>query len=277
MKVFLLSVVLLAVAHAAPDLLASLTAPVVAGTDAIADVHTTAAPVEPSDLPAEKFKTSDQGTVEERTKLVNKLFKDYNKKVNPDNVKVKFGVALIDFHVREEKDALESYGWLRYVWQDPRLSWTPSEYGGAAVIRIPADNVWKPDITLYNSADPVNMINCWNSNVLIYPSGEILWVPPCKMLSQCHLTLKKHPYGEQVCGLKFGSWTFDGVVLDVNFYGGNKTVDLSDLNNSSGFEIVSSTAEKTDRYYPCCKEPYPDLTFNLTIKRIPGEELIKNW
>jgi len=245
--------------------------------DAVADATTTTeAPVAPP-TEDDKYSTHDNSTVEQRTKLVAKLFKDYNNKVNPDKVKLKFGVALIDFHIREDRDAMESYVWLRYVWQDPRLAWNKEEFGGASVLRIDSKMVWKPDVTLYNSADLVNMINCWESNVLIYSTGEILWVPPCKMLSRCHLTLRKEPYGEQVCGLKFGSWTFDGFVLDLDFYKGNKTMDLEDFHNSSGFKVLSTTAERTDKYYSCCKEPYPDLTFNMTIKRIPGEELIKKW
>jgi len=265
-KVFLLCAVLVAVAYAAPESVSdNLSAPV--AEDAVSTATEQLS----------QFKTSAQGTVEDRTKLVDKLFKDYNNKVNPDSVKVKFGVSLIDFHILEDKDAMESYTWLKYVWQDPRLAWNEEEFGGATVLRIEPGMVWKPDITLYNTADPVNMINCWESNVLIFSNGEILWVPPCKMVSRCHLTLRKEPYGEQVCGLKFGSWTFDGFVLDLDFYKGNKTMDLTDLNNASGFEILSNEAERKDKYYPCCKEPYPDLTFNLTIKRIPGEELFKKW
>ncbi|CAL8086697.1 unnamed protein product [Orchesella dallaii] len=295
-KIFIVSAMLLALANAAPDFLSGIASPIANAVDAIADVTSTQAPVEDlttTQAPVEdltttpapdapttkdpKFITSDNSTTEERTKLVAKLFKDYDKKVNPDDLKIKFGVALIDFHILEDKDAVENYCWLRYVWTDPRLQWNAEEYGGAAVLRMDSDMVWKPDVTLYNSADPVHMINCWESNVLIYPNGEILWVPPCKMLSRCHLTLKREPYGEQVCGLKFGSWTYDGFTMDLEFYNGNKTIDLTDLSNSSGFEILSTTAEKTDKYYPCCKEPYPDLTFNMTIKRIPGEELIKKW
>jgi len=272
-KLILASAILVAVAHAAPDLLSSLAAPV---ENAISEVTTTKAPAI-SGTTAAPISTATQGTVEDRTRLVGTLFKDYNKKVNPDDIKLKFGVSLIDFHILEQKDAMDSYVWLRYTWQDPRLKWNTEEYGGATVLRMDADMVWKPDITLYNTADPVNMINCWDSKVLIFSSGEILWVPPCKMLSHCDLTLNKQPYGEQVCGMKFGSWTFDGNVLDVDFYQGNKTIDLSDLNNSSGFEVLSTTAKKTDKYYPCCVEPYPDLTFNVTIKRIPGEQLIKKW
>lgn len=232
-----------------------------------------AAPTEEELNSSKKLSTSPQGSTADRTRLLSTLFTDYNKKINPDNVLLKFGVTLIDFHVCDKRNVLDSYVWLKYIWEDSRLKWEPSEYGGAELIRLEASEVWKPDVTLYNSADPVNMINCWDSNVLIYSTGKIMWVPPCKMTSQCHYTLKKHPYGEQTCTLKFGSWTFDGNILDLGFYNETTTLDLSDLNNSSGFEVVSTSGERHEKFYSCCVEPYPDITFNLTIKRIPGEEL----
>lgn len=230
--------------------------------------------VDATSVVSEKMQAK-QGTVEDRTKLLEHLTKGYNKKVNPDDIVLKFGVNLIDFHVCSTRSIVDSYVWLKYEWKDSRLTWDPKEFGGVEVIRLDADEVWKPDVTLYNSADPVNMINCWHSNVLIYPTGKLLWVPPCKMTSSCDFNLKKHPYGEQTCTFKFGSWTFDGNVLDIQFYNGTSALDLSELRNTSGFDVVSNVAERHDKYYSCCAEPYPDLTYNITIKRVPGEEIFK--
>jgi len=35
-------------------------------------------------------------------------------------------------------------------WFDERLVWDPSEYGGLAYTHIPSDDLWLPDIVLYN-------------------------------------------------------------------------------------------------------------------------------
>jgi nicotinic acetylcholine receptor len=225
--------------------------------------------------PAKKPVLVGSGTVADRQRLAHELFTNYKKTVNPDHPDVRFGVALIDFHVCNKKQLLNSYLWLRYVWQDDRLRWDEKDFGGVGVIRYDSKEVWKPDITLYNSADPVHQMSCWDSNVLIYPNGEVLWVPPCKLVSHCDYTLDREPYGEQTCSLKFGSWTFDGLVMDLSFYKNITTFDLTDMDNSSGFEVLSTTGEKHTKYYSCCAEPYQDLTFNMTIKRIPGEELLR--
>jgi len=170
-----------------------------------------------------------QGSEPDRTRLVADLLKEYDSRINPDDIKLKFGVTLLDFNVREDIKAIDSYVWLKYVWE---------------------------------------------SNTLSYPTGKVLWVPPCKMTSMCNLKLKKQPYGEQECHMKFGSWTLDGNILDLQLYNGTKGLDLAEMHNSSGFEIVSTTAQRNSKEYSCCPgEPYIDLTFNMTIRRLSPEEL----
>jgi len=221
---------------------------------------------------------SKQGTVQDRQKLLKDLFQTYNNKVNPDAIKLKFGVYLMNFKVCEKDDALESVVWLRYSWDDQRLVWDPEEYGGAEVIRLDPREIWTPDVTLYNTADPVNMVSCNPTNVVLRNNGTVLWIPPCKIVSQCTLNLRKEPYGEQNCSFKFGSWTFDGNIMDLRFYDDSKpALELSELRNSSGFEITRNVATRHVRYYSCCEEPYEDLTFNITIKRLPGEELFHKF
>jgi len=224
---------------------------------------------------AKERKIYAQGTTADRTRLMNDLFKVYNKRVNPDDIKLKFGATLLDFRVLETKNALESHIWFSQIWTDIRLQWLPEEYGGVEVLRITPSKIWTPDVTLYNTADHVNMVNCWETNAIVTNEGKVSWIPPCKLTSMCHLNLKREPYGENTCSLKFGSWTFDGYTLDIQL--DKPSIDISSLSKDTGFEIVGNTAERIEKYYSCCKEPYPNLTYNLTLKRIPGEELFKKF
>jgi len=41
---------------------------------------------------------------------------------------------------------------LSQLWNDYQLRWRPSDYGDIDVIRVPAENVWKPDIVLFNKS-----------------------------------------------------------------------------------------------------------------------------
>ena len=51
--------------------------------------------------------------------------------------------------------------------------------------------------------------------------------------------------------------------LDVLYYG----IDTKHLQASGEWDILSVTARKTQKFYPCCPQPYPDITFNITMRR----------
>ncbi len=57
-----------------------------------------------------------------------------------------------------------------------------------------------------------------DSNALLYSNGEVVWVPHATLRSICPLNITTHPYDEQICNLKFGSWTYDGYTYDLQFY-----------------------------------------------------------
>lgn len=37
---------------------------------------------------------------------------------------------------------------------------------------------------------------------------------------------------------------------------------------NSEWEIIDLHSERSDKFYPCCIEPYPDITVTVTVKRI---------
>lgn len=67
--------------------------------------------------------------------------------------------------------------------------------------------------------------------------------------------------------MKFGSWTYDGFKLDVDFIYEQDEIDLNDYIPSNEWDILTHGAQKNVKYYPCCREPYPDLTFQLLLRR----------
>ena len=86
------------------------------------------------------------------------------------------------------------------------------------------------------------------------------------------------PYDEQLCVLKFGSWTYDGFQIDLKHIGQDKAgvdhldvithgIDINGYYRSSEWDLLNVPAQKNEKYYTCCSEPYPDITFNITIRR----------
>ena len=56
--------------------------------------------------------------------------------------------------------------------------------------------------------------------------------------------------------------------VDIDFYDGLEAFDTNDFIFNNEWNLLKTSAKKNVKYYPCCVEPYPDLTFSLTIKRI---------
>ncbi|VDK18503.1 unnamed protein product [Anisakis simplex] len=105
--------------------------------------------------------------------LFEHLLKNYNKNVRPvknasDALVVKFGANLFRLiDVDEVNEVLTTSLWLEIVssqsytvvllytlsvkqWTDSKLSWNPEDWGGTKKIHIPSDEIWIPDILLYN-------------------------------------------------------------------------------------------------------------------------------
>ena len=40
--------------------------------------------------------------------------------------------------------------WLEQQWFDYKLMWTPDDYGGVKRLYVPSEEIWLPDIVLYN-------------------------------------------------------------------------------------------------------------------------------
>jgi len=211
-------------------------------------------------------KRSGNGNAAGRAELRKRLFDEYDSINIPDDVSVGFGVSLLSLDVNEDKATLELDAWLRYKWMDSRLRWDNSS-NGINLIRVSPAEIWKPDITLYNSANLKDMMRCWDSNPIVYATGEVLWVPPCQISSHCNFTLDKYPYGEQKCQIKFGSWTYDQELLDLTLFASQASASL-DVYGSNEWKIVENTAKVNVKTYPCCPEPYTDITYNFTIQRI---------
>ena len=95
-----------------------------------------------------------------------------------------------------------------------------------------------------------------------------MWIPPAIFKSTCSIDILQFPFDTQKCKLKFGSWTYNGFKLEPFFYGDLEGFSIDDYIASNEWKLVKYPAQKNVNYYPCCKEPFIDLTFHLELKRI---------
>uniref|UniRef100_A0A914WI70 Uncharacterized protein n=1 Tax=Plectus sambesii TaxID=2011161 RepID=A0A914WI70_9BILA len=169
---------------------------------------------------------------------------------------------LID--VDEKNQILHVNAWLDYSWTDYKLRWDIKEYANISDVRFPAGEIWKPDVLLYNSVDS-NFDSTYPTNMVVYHTGVVSWIPPGIFKISCKIDIKWFPFDEQKCFFKFGSWTYDGFKLDLQPAEGG--FDISEYLPNGEWALPSTTVERSEKFYDCCPEPYPDLTFYLHMRR----------
>ncbi|GAB6022897.1 hypothetical protein CHUAL_006992 [Chamberlinius hualienensis] len=205
------------------------------------------------------------------------LFGKYNKEIVPlgnetNPFTVILGLSVININKIElRSQTLDIDGWVQYKWSDSRLTWNPKEYDNINVIRVTTNRLWIPDVTVYNSVNSKDQEWSQSSktrNALVYSNGDVLWIPATSLQVYCNLDMTLYPYDEHTCTVKFGSWTYDGFLLDIVLRPDvMQSLDLSELSNNTEWLVVSSSSNRTETYYPCCKEPYPAINFNLKLRR----------
>jgi len=215
----------------------------------------------------------------EAKRLLHELMKDYNKYVLPvpsinQTVNVSLGLKLSQLSDIDERNQIMTTNvWLEHEWVDYKLTWIPSQYGEIDVVEIPSSDIWVPDIVLYNNADGTYEVNTI-TKAHVYWNGTIKWNPPVIYKSYCAINIQYYPFDVQNCTLKFGTWSHNGNLVDLNHKSGQIVVDvgvdLHDYYPSIEWDILSAPAVRHVVLYDCCKDdPYFDVTFALQIRRKP--------
>uniref|UniRef100_A0A8D9ER18 Acetylcholine receptor subunit alpha-L1 n=1 Tax=Cacopsylla melanoneura TaxID=428564 RepID=A0A8D9ER18_9HEMI len=212
-------------------------------------------------------------------RLYDDLLSNYNRLIRPvssdnDTVLVKLGLRLsqlIDLNLKDQ--ILTTNVWLEHEWEDHKFRWDPQEYGGVTDLYVPSEHIWLPDIVLYNNADGEYVVTTMTKAVLHF-TGKVLWTPPAIFKSSCEIDVRYFPFDQQTCFMKFGSWTYDGVQIDLKHInqkqGEDKVevgIDLREYYPSVEWDILRVPAERHVKFYTCCAEPYPDIFFNITLRR----------
>uniref|UniRef100_A0A914W8B4 Neurotransmitter-gated ion-channel ligand-binding domain-containing protein n=1 Tax=Plectus sambesii TaxID=2011161 RepID=A0A914W8B4_9BILA len=100
--------------------------------------------------------TIEKGETSERN-VVTHIFQSYDKRTRPvheDNqvILVKIGLNLISLlDVNEQQEYIKLAVTLDYIWHDDFLTWDPAEFNGTTSITVPADMVWRPDVTVVST------------------------------------------------------------------------------------------------------------------------------
>ncbi|CAH2087616.1 unnamed protein product [Euphydryas editha] len=158
-------------------------------------------------------------------------------------------------------------------WNDYKLKWNPEDYGGVETLHVPSEHIWLPDIVLYNNADGNYEVTIMTKAIL-HHDGKVVWKPPAIYKSFCEIDVEYFPFDVQTCFMKFGSWSYDGYTVDLRHLKQTPDsdhigmgIDLSEYYISVEWDIMRVPATRNEKFYSCCEEPYPDIIFNLTLRR----------
>uniref|UniRef100_A0A6P7FL33 Acetylcholine receptor subunit alpha-like 1 isoform X3 n=1 Tax=Diabrotica virgifera virgifera TaxID=50390 RepID=A0A6P7FL33_DIAVI len=212
-------------------------------------------------------------------RLYDDLLSNYNRLIRPvgnnsDRLTVKMGLRLsqlIDVNLKNQ--IMTTNVWVEQEWNDYKLKWNPDDYGGVETLHVPSEHIWLPDIVLYNNADGNYEVTIMTKAIL-HHTGTVVWKPPAIYKSFCEIDVEYFPFDEQTCFMKFGSWTYDGYMVDLRHLqqvqDSNKIdvgIDLQDYYISVEWDIMKVPAVRNEKYYSCCEEPYPDIIFYITLRR----------
>ena len=108
-----------------------------------------------SQAPASNATSAATTTLTARQRLRNKLLKNYDKLVHPvgshkEAVEVQLGMSLLHVDVDEVKSVMSVDAWVQMAWKDAFMTWNPDDYDGLDLMHFGGDELWKPDIMLYN-------------------------------------------------------------------------------------------------------------------------------
>ena len=222
---------------------------------------------------------------QDSNRLYEDLMMSYNRFVRPvqndsDTLVVKLGLKLsqlIDVNLRYQM--MTTIVWMEQEWTDYKLKWDPDEYGGITKLHVPAEDIWRPDLVLYNNADGDYVVTIMNKAV-VNNDGRINWKPPAVYKSSCHIDVSYFPFDWQTCIMKFGTWTWNGNHIDlrhINQPDVNVTaltnssnqidigIDLSDFLLNVEWDVMAVPATRRERSYECCVGAFQGKLLDLYL------------
>ncbi|XP_035126339.1 neuronal acetylcholine receptor subunit beta-3 isoform X2 [Callithrix jacchus] len=149
-------------------------------------------------------------------------------------------------------------------WTDHKLRWNPDDYGGIHSIKVPSESLWLPDIVLFENADG-RFEGSLMTKVIVKSNGTVVWTPPASYKSSCTMDVTFFPFDRQNCSMKFGSWTYDGTMVDLILI--NENVDRKEFFDNGEWEILNAKGMKGNRRDGVYS--YPFITYSFVLRRLP--------
>ncbi|KAK2820598.1 hypothetical protein Q5P01_023557 [Channa striata] len=117
---------------------------------------------------------------------------------------------------KEEDQTFIPYVWILKSWQNEYISWNPEEFCGIESVGVPAEIMWKPDITIEemtekDKAPPAPYLTITHDGFVEVTNDQVL-------VSTCMMYVYQFPFDIQICNLTFKSvvHSVENIILHEN-------------------------------------------------------------
>ncbi|XP_066270572.1 neuronal acetylcholine receptor subunit alpha-10-like isoform X2 [Branchiostoma lanceolatum] len=182
--------------------------------------------------------------------LIQDLLEDYRRETRPvkdwsTTVNVVMAVILAQIiEVNSREQIMTSNLWFRYNWVDEYLTWNVTQYGGIESIHTNSENIWRPDILVYNRLQDEGWSSTPDTNAEVFYDGRVNWFHPVTLRSTCLMDVSRFPYDIQRCPLTLGSWTYSNDLLDIEREDNPGSNTESEYTENGEWILLSVKAEK---------------------------------
>ena len=146
-----------------------------------------------------------------------------------------------------------------YSWNTGQQMWDPREYAAVHSVKLPAANVWTPDVILDNpySFSPRDTVR---SALHVHSDGLITW----KDLRAVTVPCFNNPKYTITCVFQYRIFSFDSSEYDLHAPKSD-AIDTMSYTPANTHKIEQTNARRYEIYKPCCIETFPKLVFNVTM------------
>ncbi|XGW35669.1 hypothetical protein V3C99_019121 [Haemonchus contortus] len=151
-------------------------------------------------------------------RLTRHLLKQHEKCAPPDGVVViTHEMELVHIHTVDElKQTMIALVYVVEEWDDPTLSWDPTNFSGLRVTWLPEEAIWVPDIIVFNMLNHQELLHSVRSPVRVQYTGRVTFSYPAIYSVMCRIGIAQFPFDSQTCELRIASWGYGEEKLRLN-------------------------------------------------------------
>lgn len=210
--------------------------------------------------------------------LKDHLFGDYDASMIPDTpLQVAVQPSMLHVKVDAATKTVDLVAWWRHFWQDDRLAWDPADWGNVTEFSgLPHEEdkvLWTPDTVIFEAspAGYTHYSDVTTSMAQVSYDGTVFLSRPLSVTAFCDMDLTRFPFDRQRCPITLGSWSYNGLGLELLPRSGGddeRWAALNSLKPVEEYDLVEVVVERFETYYSCCPgTPYYTMRYTLVLLR----------